>query len=95
MKIDDDTLVLIDEAMATLQRLRERVAREMEPEPDTGDPVGDEDDLVDTWTASTRFNLPVDSIRWLARNKGMGVKERGRWLVSVKALRRYLDSRPS
>ncbi|MGO7787371.1 helix-turn-helix domain-containing protein [Rhizobium ruizarguesonis] len=89
-EVDDEALALIDAAMANLQRLRDRVA---EPEPDAESADANEDDFIDTWTAATRFNLPVDTIRWLCREKGMGRKDGGRWLVSVKALRHYLDSR--
>ncbi|WP_327205886.1 hypothetical protein [Rhizobium beringeri] len=88
----DDDLSLLDDIIAALQTLREKMASagsETEPEPSDAD----EDDLIDTWTAASRFNLPVDTIRWLCREKGMGRKDGGRWLVSVKALRHYLDSR--
>lgn len=93
MTTADEMLALIDAAMSNLLRLRERVAEAAEPEPEPEPAAADEDDLIDTWTAATRFNLPVDTIRWLCREKGMGRKDGGRWLVSVKALRHYLDSR--
>ncbi|MGO7226711.1 DNA-binding protein [Rhizobium leguminosarum bv. viciae] len=87
-----DDLPLLDDIIAALQTLREKMANAgSEPEPEPSD--ADEDDLIDTWTAASRFNLPVDTIRWLCREKGMGRKDGGRWLVSVKALRHYLDSR--
>ncbi|MGO7866991.1 hypothetical protein ACC676_36185 [Rhizobium ruizarguesonis] len=52
-----------------------------------------DDDFVDTWTAAQRSNLPVDTIRWLCREKGMGRKRGKLWLVSVPALRCYLERR--
>lgn len=86
--------------LADLLEQRAAMTTDAEPAAQAGNIVdpddgSDEDDLIDTWTASTRFNLPIDSVRWLARNKGMGKKERGRWLINVKALRRYQDSRSS
>ncbi|EGE59342.1 UNVERIFIED_ORG: hypothetical protein GGI63_005949 [Rhizobium esperanzae] len=72
---------------------------DMAGEPGTEPELEDDDEFVDSWTAAQRFNLPIDSVRWLARTKAMGMKERGknRWLINVKALRRYLTrrSRPS
>lgn len=109
MTTDDGALTRIEqEIAATARRLAElleqraAMAADAEPAAQAGNIVdpddgGDEDDLIDSWTASNRFNIPIDTIRWLCRYKGMGVKERGknRWLVSVKALRRYQDSRSS
>jgi hypothetical protein len=46
---------------------------------------------VDSWTAAERFNQPIDTVRWLARHKGMGVKSGTRWMIDVRAMRRYLQ----
>ncbi len=97
-----DALSQIDQLIEATRRhldgllaLRAEMVSEPEAEPE----LEDDDEFVDSWTAAQRFNLPIDSVRWLARTKAMGVKERGknRWLINVKALRRYLKrrSRPS
>lgn len=98
----DDAISQIDQLIEAARRhldgllaLRAGMAGEPEAKPE----LEDDDEFVDSWTAAQRFNLPIDSVRWLARSKKMGVKERGknRWLINVKALRRYLKrrSRPS
>ncbi|MDV4163100.1 hypothetical protein R1538_18420 [Rhizobium leguminosarum] len=97
-----DSLSQIDQLIEAARRhldgllaLRADMAGEPGPELEQED----DDEFVDSWTAAQRFNLPIDTVRWLARTKAMGVKERGknRWLINVKALRRYLTrrSRPS
>lgn len=60
---------------------------------DDGFAADADDDFVDTWTAAQRFDLPIDTVRWLCRHKGMGRKKHGLWDVNVKALRRYLERR--
>lgn len=96
MTTDDETLALIDAAMANLQRLRERVADAAEPEP--APDVTDDDfapyNLIDTATASERFGIPRDTItRWCRETKrhgdqAIGVKIGGRWHVSISRIRK-------
>ncbi|EGE56749.1 hypothetical protein RHECNPAF_5730020 [Rhizobium etli CNPAF512] len=98
----DDAISQIDQLIEAARRQLDGLVAlraEMVSEPEAEPELEDEDEYVDSWTAAQRFNLPIDSVRWLARSKAMGVKERGRnrWLINVKALRRYLThrSRPS
>jgi hypothetical protein len=51
------------------------------------------DDLIDTKVAARRFGIPEDTIRSWCRQKGIGVKPAGRWLVSVSLLRAELRHR--
>jgi hypothetical protein len=74
----------IDEVIAAMLRLRSALSEDETAKADT-------DDLVDTWTASQRFNIPIDSVRWLAREKCFGEKRAGRWLISVRALREHVS----
>ncbi|MER9967548.1 hypothetical protein [Mesorhizobium sp. M0060] len=80
-------LNLLDRVIADLQTLRGSLASESIAPADEPD---QDDDLLDTATAASRFNIPIDTLRWLAREKGMGEKSGGRWLISALALRDYL-----
>jgi len=48
-------------------------------------------DLIEVSTATARFNRPPDSIRWMCRTQGCGVKRGGRWLASPARIERYLN----
>jgi hypothetical protein len=97
----DNPVAVLDELIEAarlhldgLVALRSAMASEPEPEPAETE-LEDDDEFTDTWTASERFNVPIDTIRWLCRHKGMGRKKHGArlWEVNVKALRRYLERR--
>lgn len=81
-------VAFIDRLMADLVKLRAALAPADPIEP--VDAPAPPDDMIDTWTAAMRFNLPVDSVRWLAREKCLGEKHGGRWMISASALRKYL-----
>ena len=38
--------------------------------------------LIEISTAVERFNRPADSLRWICRKQGCGVKVGGRWMAS-------------
>ncbi|RJF86787.1 hypothetical protein D3874_06945 [Oleomonas cavernae] len=48
---------------------------------------------IDARAAAERFDLPADTVRWLARNKSLGRRNRGRWEIDTAALRHYLSRR--
>ncbi|RAZ90156.1 hypothetical protein DPM33_15115 [Mesorhizobium hawassense] len=52
-------------------------------------PAPSEPDWIDTAAAASRFGLSLDTVRWLARHKGCGRKDQGRWQVSVSAMQSY------
>jgi hypothetical protein len=80
-----DVIRALDAAMAEMARLRAELVDQR------ADPVAElADDFVDTWTAAERFSIPIDTVRWLAREKGFGEKRGGRWLVSVGAVREHV-----
>ncbi|MEH2678675.1 hypothetical protein GFM11_10230 [Rhizobium leguminosarum bv. viciae] len=88
---EDDRAVL-DRVIADLQMLRDRLAGEpLKSEGAAPEPELDDDDFIDTATAAERFNIPIDTIRWLCRKKGMGRKQGNKWLASVTAFRRYRE----
>ncbi|MCO5058603.1 MAG: hypothetical protein M9905_12145 [Rhizobiaceae bacterium] len=77
------------------QRLRSLAAKLLEEaealdRADTPRDACDDDEMIETWAAADRFDLPIDTVRSLCRRKGMGEKRGGRWLVSASGLRRYL-----
>ncbi|SKA11025.1 hypothetical protein [Consotaella salsifontis] len=79
-------IALLDRLIADLTELRaalETDRPQVEPEFAPGET------LIDTATASERFNLPPDTCRWLAREKGLGEKIGGRWMLDAAALRKY------
>jgi hypothetical protein len=88
---NSDLLTAVDDAISALVRLRSELVKREPAAPVSAAEVPAEDDLVDTWQASQLFDMPIDSVRWVARNKCFGVKRGGRWLVSASAMRRYLD----
>ncbi|WP_392711299.1 hypothetical protein [Rhizobium ruizarguesonis] len=92
-EVGDETLALIDEAMATLQRLRERVAEaaaEPEPAPDVIDDDFAPGNLIELPVAAQRFEVSKDTLRKWCREEGCGVKRGSRWLVSVPRVRARL-----
>jgi len=59
---------------------------------DTG--LGDdlaEANLLDTTSASSRFNYPRNTIAKWCRDEDLGVMRGGRWLVSIPRLQRRLN----
>ncbi|TBD37725.1 MULTISPECIES: hypothetical protein [Rhizobium] len=88
----DDDLPLLDEIIAALQRLRERVADAAEPEP-APDVIDDDfapGNLIELPVAAQRFEVSKDKLRRWCRNDGIGVLRGGRWMVSVPRLRRHI-----
>ncbi len=88
----DDDLPLLDEIIAALQRLRERVADAAEPEP-SPDVIDDDfapGNLIELPVAAQRFETAKDKLRRWCRNDGIGVLRGGRWMVSVPRLRRHI-----
>ncbi|ORE97469.1 hypothetical protein [Aurantimonas sp. 22II-16-19i] len=47
--------------------------------------------LIDTASASSRFGLAPDSVRWLCREKKIGTRIGGRWMVNVAELRKHVS----
>jgi hypothetical protein len=47
--------------------------------------------LLEISTAVERFNRPADTLRWMCRKQGCGVKIGGRWMVSEPRIRRWLN----
>ncbi|MEB3045642.1 hypothetical protein [Rhizobium mulingense] len=90
----NNDLALIDEVIATLKRLRERVAKAAEPEP--APDVADADDdfapgnLIELPVAAQRFEVSKDKLRRWCRDYGLGVLHGGRWMVSIPRLRRHV-----
>ncbi len=82
-----DALALIARIEADLSALKAALAVDQAREDDLPQPSTEE--LIDTWTASQRFNQPVDSVRWAAREKGIGVKVGSRWMISLAKARDY------
>ena len=85
-------LAALDRVIEDLTALRAALAVESD-EIDQPDDEIVEPDLIDTASASSRFGLAPDSVRWLARENGMGQKRGGRWLIDVAALRKHVNRR--
>lgn len=49
------------------------------------------DALIEIGTAVERYGRPADSLRWMCRHQGCGVKRGGRWLVSIPRLQHRLN----
>lgn len=80
---------IIDRIVADLTELKKLLmASPLATDLDVSDDANDEE-LIDTWTASQRFNQPIDSVRWAAREKGIGVKVGSRWMISLAKAREY------
>jgi hypothetical protein len=47
-------------------------------------------DLIESWQAERRFEIPQDTLRKWCREDACGVKRGGRWLVSVSRVRARL-----
>jgi len=82
-----DTLALIARIEADLSTLKAALAGDRRREDAPHQPPDEE--LIDTWTASQRFDQPIDSVRWAAREKGIGVKVGSRWMISLAKAREY------
>lgn len=82
------TIDLIDRLLADLEALRLALVVSSSDEKPAED-ANDDGDLVDTATASDRFGIPRDTVRWLCEAKGLGEKRGGRWMVSAAALKGY------
>jgi hypothetical protein len=76
---------LIDRIVSDLLALKS-ILEGRTPDAPNMDP---EEELIDTWTASQRFDQPIDSVRWAAREKGIGVKVGTRWMISLAKAREY------
>lgn len=92
-----DLLARIDRAIAELQAIRAEVAA-AEPPAGVRFRSPDADDLADVnlieiSTAVERFNRPADSLRWMCRTQGCGVKRGGRWLVAPARIERWLNGK--
>ncbi len=82
------------EALAETERQAEALRRlvvALEAVAPVEEPAETDGDLLDTWTASQRFSLPPDTVRWIAREKRLGVKIGHRWMISARELGKYLD----
>ena len=86
-------IVLIDRLIADLTTLRRAVAGSCET--DEPDAVSEDaiEPMIDTTSAAARFGIPKDTARWLAREKGLGQRTGGRWMVNVNLVRQYLAKR--
>lgn len=88
-----DLLKRVDQILAALLEVRSELAASV---PEAGNGVDEADDLapdnlIEVSTAVARFNRPPDSLRWMCRTQGCGVKRGGRWLASVPRIERYLN----
>jgi hypothetical protein len=101
-----DLLELIDRTIADEQRVvadgQRRLARLLElraavagTEEFTSPQVVADDlapeHLLDTHSASARFNYPRNTLAKWCRDEGLGVRRGGRWLISVPKLQRRLN----
>jgi hypothetical protein len=92
----NDLLSRIDLIMRELAALRDEVAASLPaPVGAKGDAVDDfsSESLLEISTAVERFNRPADSLRWMCRKQGCGVKIAGRWMASGPRLARYLNGK--
>lgn len=80
------TTEIIDRIVSDLLTLKSILDGRSAPEVWIAEP---EEELIDTWTTSQRFNQPIDSVRWAAREKGIGVKVGTRWMISLAKAREY------
>ena len=91
-------LARLDAIMRELAEPRSEVAAaELQPNFVAAIPDADSDfspeHLIEITTAVDRFNRPADSLRWMCRKQGLGVKRAGRWLASAPRLARYLNGK--
>jgi hypothetical protein len=85
----------IDQAIRELHAIRAEVASLLPPGVGNGLDETDDlapDSLLDTHAASARFGYSRDSIARWAR-EGAGIKQGGRWLVSIPRLQRRLNGK--
>lgn len=87
-----DILAKLDAIAALVAALRAEVAGEelFVPEVQTADDLAPEH-MLDTTSAGARFNCPRNTLAKWAREEGIGVRQGGRWLISVPKLRRRLN----
>lgn len=88
-------LARLDRIIAELVELRAEVGASQPPAEGNGldrDEASDlsPDNLLDTTAAAARFNHPQDTIRAWCR-QGDGIRQGGRWLVSIPKLQRRLN----
>jgi len=91
-----DLLERIDRAIAELQAIRDELVASMPAPADESGIYFDDlapEHLIEISTAVERFNRPADSLRWICRNQGCGVKVAGRWMASEPRLARYLNGK--
>lgn len=89
-----DLRATLQEALAdaerTVEKLRAALAA-LGPDPvDDTSADFDESSLMDSGEAAQRFEVDKKRITSWCRDKGIGVKQGGRWLVSIPRLRRHL-----
>jgi hypothetical protein len=83
----------LDAAIAALIELRAELADVLKSEE-----ISDTDNLapehlLDTTSASQRFNFPRDTLAKWCREEGLGVRQGGRWLVSIPKLQRRINGK--
>ncbi|WP_285295506.1 helix-turn-helix domain-containing protein [Aureimonas altamirensis] len=81
-------LAIIDAQLQELSRKRALVARSVARASAEAVPF-----YIDSWQAAEQFGVPIDTVRWWARNKKLGHKAGGRWMIDVNAVNRYLRKR--
>jgi len=90
-----DLLERIDAAIRALQALRDEMASAM-PTPSAEGSSLDADDWADsnllgTTLAAERFNYDRHTIARWCKAEGLGIRNGGRWLVSIPRLQRRLN----
>ncbi|PDS80143.1 hypothetical protein [Rhizobium sp. L43] len=91
MKTDEARLLA--EQLNRIEQKLDRLMAEAEGAPvQSATDFADDDfhDLIETWQAERRFDVPQDTLRKWCREDGCGVKRGGRWLVSASRVRARL-----
>lgn len=78
---------MLDRLIAEMQDLRTKITGNTPADP-FAVAIEEAGDLVETGVAAERLNVPADTLRNWCRNRGIGVKRGGRWLVSLGRARR-------
>lgn len=87
----------IDRIAAELAALRDEVAASQNApanEAGHGDGLADDlaaENLLDTSAAQERFGYPRNSLARMCREEGLGVRQGGRWMVSVPRMQKRLN----